>query len=85
MTTEINSNLVARNEQLLRMVNQNQNKNPNYEELQRILHNLSMVGDETSFSILGTANCGRRAESNYFRRPCYTTMFIREIDIFGGE
>ena len=62
-------------------------KNPNYRGITKeFWHNLSMVGDETSFSILGTANCGKgEPNQTIFVGHATPPCLFREIDIFGGE
>ena len=62
-------------------------KNPNYRGITKeFWHNLAMVGDETSFSILGTANCGKgEPNQTIFVGHATPPCLFREIDIFGGE
>ena len=62
-------------------------KNPNYRGITKeFWHNLSMVGDETSFSVLGTANCGKgEPNQTIFVGHATPPCLFREIDIFGGE
>ena len=62
-------------------------KNPNYRGITKeFWHNLSMVGDEASFSILGTANCGKgEPNQTIFVGHATPPCLFREIDIFGGE
>ena len=62
-------------------------KNPNYRGITKeFWHNLAMVGDETSFSILGTANCGKgEPNQTIFVGHATPPCLFREIDIFGGD
>ena len=62
-------------------------KNPNYRGITKeFWHNLAMVGDETSFSILGTANCGKgEPNQTIFVGHATPPCLFKEIDIFGGE
>ncbi len=62
-------------------------KNPNYRGITKeFWHNLSMVGDESSFSILGTANCGKgEPNQTIFVGHATPPCLFKNIDIFGGE
>ena len=62
-------------------------KNPNYRGITKeFWHNLSMVGDKSSFSILGTANCGKgEPNQTIFVGHATPSCLFRNIDVFGGE
>ena len=62
-------------------------KNPNYRGITKeFWHNLSMVGDKASFSILGTANCGKgEPNQTIFVGHATPPCLFRNIDVFGGE
>ena len=62
-------------------------KNPNYRGITKdFWHNLSKVGDESSFSILGTANCGKgEPNQTIFVGHATPPCLFKNIDIFGGE
>jgi predicted Zn-dependent protease len=62
-------------------------KNPNYRGITKdFWHNLSMVGDKSSFSILGTANCGKgEPNQTIFVGHATPSCLFRDIDVFGGE
>ncbi|MEL0103390.1 MAG: TldD/PmbA family protein [Gammaproteobacteria bacterium] len=62
-------------------------KNPNYRGITKeFWHNLSEVGDNSSFSILGTANCGKgEPNQTIFVGHATPPCLFRDIDIFGGE
>ena len=62
-------------------------KNANYRGITKeFWHNLDMVGDESSFSILGTANCGKgEPNQTIFVGHATPSCLFKNIDIFGGE
>ena len=62
-------------------------KNPNYRGITKeFWHNLDMVGDESSFSILGTANCGKgEPNQTIFVGHATPSCLFKDIDVFGGE
>ncbi len=62
-------------------------KNSNYRGITKeFWHNLDMVGDESSFSILGTANCGKgEPNQTIFVGHATPSCLFKNIDIFGGE
>jgi len=62
-------------------------KNPNYRGITKeFWHNLDLVGDESSFSILGTANCGKgEPNQTIFVGHATPSCLFKNIDIFGGE
>ncbi len=62
-------------------------KNSNYRGITKeFWHNLAMVGDTKSFSILGTANCGKgEPNQTIFVGHATPSCLFKDIDIFGGE
>ncbi len=62
-------------------------KNPNYRGITKeFWHNLSMVGDQSSFSILGTSNCGKgEPNQTIFVGHATPPCLFKDIDVFGGE
>ena len=62
-------------------------KNPSYRGItQEFWHDLDMVGDESSFSILGTANCGKgEPNQTIFVGHATPSCLFKNIDVFGGE
>ena len=62
-------------------------KNANYRGITKeFWHNLEMVGDKSSFSILGTANCGKgEPNQTIFVGHATPSCLFKDIDIFGGE
>jgi predicted Zn-dependent protease len=45
-----------------------------------------MVGDESSYSILGTANCGKgEPNQTIFVGHATPSCLFKDIDVFGGE
>ena len=62
-------------------------KNSNYRGITKeFWHNLSMVGDQSSFSILGTANCGKgEPNQTIFVGHATPPCLFKNIDVFGGE
>ncbi len=62
-------------------------KNSNYRGVTtEFWHNLDMVGDRASFSILGTANCGKgEPNQTIFVGHATPPCLFKNIDIFGGE
>ena len=62
-------------------------KNSNYRGITKeFWHNLSMVGDQSSFSILGTANCGKgEPNKTIFVGNATPPCLFKNIDVFGGE
>ena len=62
-------------------------KNPNYRGITKdFWHNLAMVGDQSSYSILGTANCGKgEPNQTIFVGHATPSCLFKDIDVFGGE
>ena len=62
-------------------------KNPNYRGITKdFWHNLAMVGDESSQSILGTANCGKgEPNQTIFVGHATPSCLFKDIDVFGVE
>lgn len=62
-------------------------KNANYRGItNEFWHKLEMVGDETSFSVLGTANCGKgEPNQTIFVGHATPACLFKDIDIFGGD
>ena len=73
---------IIKNGQLKQVV-----KNPNYRGITKeFWHNLDKVGDKSSFSILGTANCGKgEPNQTIFVGHATPPCLFKNIDIFGGE
>jgi len=62
-------------------------KNPNYRGISATFwRNLKAVGDESTFEVLGTPNCGK-GEPNQVMRVGHAApaCVFRNVDVFGGE
>ena len=62
-------------------------KNPNYRGISAIFwRNLKMVGNESTFDVLGTPNCGK-GEPNQVVRVGHAapTCVFTGVEVFGGE
>ncbi len=62
-------------------------KNSNYRGITKeFWHKLQMVGNESSFSVLGTANCGKgEPNQTIFVGHATPSCLFKDIDIFGGD
>jgi len=62
-------------------------RNPNYRGISRnFWHNLAMVGDASTFKVMGSPYCGK-GEPNQCIRVGHATpvCLFKDIDVFGGE
>ena len=62
-------------------------KNSNYRGITKeFWHKLQMVRNESSFSVLGTANCGKgEPNQTIFVGHATPSCLFKDIDIFGGD